>query len=739
MTGRVDFEGAGMETGGAQLYFSQSAHRSSMSAHIIAALEALRPLLTKHFCRVRELSQKQSGLQGLVVSESEVEDLLSRPIGTFTTDGGSEGDSLNGKMSEGVHSHTGGRSSEPEAPLGRVARLFGLTPFDVGAILISIAADLDQRFGLLYAYLQDDVTRRQPSVDFILTLLCDSFGHKLEQRQRFLPSAPLLYWDLLRLQDGSTPASESLLAKQCQVDARVIEYLLGSNDIDERLHAFVQFASSAATSELSSRGINANLIRHARRKGQRFFLHFQGPDGVGKSTAARVLSFELGRPLLEIDLERLTALDLPGFARTVRLIVREAILANAATYWRAFDLLQSAEKASWLRVLRVEVERHTGLHIFGGESFWEPSNLPEDWGFRRVEFSRPSLDDRLNLWHSCVPTAGRGADVDLNAIAQTFRLTGGQIGEAARLARELAATRDHDGPVSMTDLQEACRAQSSSKLSTLARKITPRRVWTDIILPEDRLQHLREICNAMKFRAKIYDQWGFEQKLSLGKGLNVLFAGPSGTGKTLAAEIMATELGLELYKIDLSSMVSKYIGETEKNLSHIFSEAENSNAILFFDEADALFGKRTEVRDSHDRYANIEVNYLLQKVEEYDGVVILATNFRRNMDDAFLRRMHFTVEFPFPDEADRLRIWQKIWPEATPRDELDLELMARRFEISGAAIRNIALSAAFLAASDGDRVGMQHLLHGARRECQKMGKVVAEHEFEIEELAETAS
>ena len=201
---------------------------------------------------------------------------------------------------------------------------------------------------------------------------------------------------------------------------------------------------------------------------------------------------------------------------------------------------------------------------------------------------------------------------------------------------------------------------------------------------------------------------------------------------------MATELGLELYKIDLSSMVSKYIGETEKNLSHIFREAENSNAILFFDEADALFGKRTEVRDSHDRYANIEVNYLLQKIEEYDGVVILATNFRRNMDDAFVRRMHFTVEFPFPDEADRLRIWQKIWPDATPRYELDLELMARRFEISGAAIRNVALSAAFLAASDGDRVGMQHLLHGARRECQKMGKVVAQHEFEIDELVERA-
>jgi len=722
-----------MGAGPVRLQCSESAHRLAMAAYIIAALEVLRPLLAKEFCRVREISKKQSGLQGLVVSESDVEDLLAQPIGALTKEGRSAGDRLCGHTFEDLCWRSEGRSIENETPLGKLARLFDLTAFDVAGLLIAIAAELDQRFGLLYAYLQDDVTRKHPSVDFILTLLCDSFGLRLERRQRFLSSAPLLHWDLLRLVDVASPASSTLLGKQCQVDARIIEYLLGSNEIDERLQPFVQFVSSGTSRP--SQGISASLIDHARSKGERLLLHFRGERGVGKSAAARGLSEKVERPLLEIDLERLTSLDFFGFSKTVRLIVREAILANAVTYWRGFDLLLPAEKASWLRVLRAELESQAGIHVFSGELRWEPSNLADDWGFRQIEFRRPSLDDRLNLWHNSVPTAGRGDDVDLNSIAQTFRLTGGQIGEAARLARELAASREHEGSVSMADLQEACRAQSSGKLSTLARKITPRRAWSDIILPEDRLQHLREICNAMKFRAKIYDQWGFEQKLSLGKGLNVLFAGPSGTGKTLAAEIMATELGLELYKIDLSSMVSKYIGETEKNLSHIFREAENSNAILFFDEADALFGKRTEVRDSHDRYANIEVNYLLQKIEEYDGVVILATNFRRNMDDAFVRRMHFTVEFPFPDEADRLRIWQKIWPDATPRYELDLELMARKFEISGAAIRNIALSAAFLAASDGDRVGMRHLLHGARRECQKMGKVIAEHEFEVEEFA----
>ena len=207
--------------------------------------------------------------------------------------------------------------------------------------------------------------------------------------------------------------------------------------------------------------------------------------------------------------------------------------------------------------------------------------------------------------------------------------------------------------LTMTDLYEACRLHSNQKLATLARKITPKYAWDDIVLPADRLEQLREICNHVKYRERVYGQWGFDRKLSLGKGLSILFAGPSGTGKTMAAEIIAGALGLDLYKIDLSTVVSKYIGETEKNLSRIFIEAETSNSILFFDEADALFGKRSEVKDSHDRYANIEIGYLLQRMEEYEGVVILATNFRKNMDEAFVRRLHFTVEFPFPNEEDR--------------------------------------------------------------------------------------
>ncbi|MEA1991063.1 MAG: ATP-binding protein, partial [Thermodesulfobacteriota bacterium] len=323
------------------------------------------------------------------------------------------------------------------------------------------------------------------------------------------------------------------------------------------------------------------------------------------------------------------------------------------------------------------------------------------------------------------------SDVDMSALANKFRFSGGQILDAAVTARNLVRWRDpENGHVTLDDLYSACRLQSNRKLATLAQKITPHYKWNDIILPSDRLEQLKEICNYVKYRSLVYDEWGFDLKLSMSKGLNALFAGPSGTGKTMAADIMAGKLGLDLYKIDLSTVVSKYIGETEKNLARIFAEAETSNSILFFDEADALFGRRSEVRDSHDRYANIEISYLLQKMEEYQGVVILATNLRKNMDDAFVRRMHFTIEFPFPTENDRRRIWARIWPDDTPRSpDLDLDFMASRFEVAGGNIRNIALAAAFLAADDGGAVNMVHLSRAIQREFQKMGKVVMGTEF----------
>jgi SpoVK/Ycf46/Vps4 family AAA+-type ATPase len=282
------------------------------------------------------------------------------------------------------------------------------------------------------------------------------------------------------------------------------------------------------------------------------------------------------------------------------------------------------------------------------------------------------------------------------------------------------------------DLFAAARAHSNVRLAALAKKIAPRFSWEDIVLPDDQLALLREIINTVRGRPKVLDTWGVGEKLASSRGVTVLFSGPPGTGKTMAAEIIADELGLDLYKIDLSTVVSKYIGETEKNIERIFKEAERSNAILFFDEADALFGKRSEVRDSHDRYANIEISYLLQRMEAYDGVTILATNLRGNLDEAFTRRLQFAVNFPFPEADDRLRIWRTLFPEDVPRaPDLDFEYLAERFRLAGGSIRNIIVSAAYLAAADGHYVTMNHLLHGTRRELQKMGRLIREEDLDI--------
>ncbi|MDT8307825.1 MAG: ATP-binding protein, partial [Anaerolineae bacterium] len=334
---------------------------------------------------------------------------------------------------------------------------------------------------------------------------------------------------------------------------------------------------------------------------------------------------------------------------------------------------------------------------------------------------------RRQLWERYLAEAG-APDLNVTPLANQFRFSAGQIRDAVATAADLA--RWQQTPLRAEQLFAASRAHSNQKLGALATKIEPHFGWDDIVLPADTLAQLREMVNTVRQRPRVYHDWGFARRLSLGRGLNALFAGESGTGKTMAADVMAGELGLELYKIDLSAVVSKYIGETEKNLNQIFHEAETSNAILFFDEADALFGKRSEVRDSHDRYANVEISYLLQRMEAFDGAVILATNLRANLDEAFTRRLHYVVEFPFPEADDRERIWQvNVPPDVPLADDVEWAELAQRFRIAGGNIRNIILAAAFLAAEEESPLALRHLLHAARREYQKLGRLINETLF----------
>jgi SpoVK/Ycf46/Vps4 family AAA+-type ATPase len=284
--------------------------------------------------------------------------------------------------------------------------------------------------------------------------------------------------------------------------------------------------------------------------------------------------------------------------------------------------------------------------------------------------------------------------------------------------------------VDVNALFEAARAQSDQWLGSLAVKVRTVHTWSDLVLPRDTLQRVKEVAAAIRFRHLVYSGWGFAEKIASGKGIKVLFAGASGTGKTMTAGVIARDLGLDLYKIDLSGVVSKYIGETEKNLHKIFQAADASNAMLFFDEADALFGKRSEIKDAHDRYANIEVAYLLQKIEEYEGVVVLASNLSKNIDDAFSRRMHYVIEFTLPGQQHREQLWRGMFPAQAPvADDVDFEFLAAQFPIAGGDIRNVVLDAAFLAAQDGQTVTMKQLIKAMARQMIKQGRIPSPTDF----------
>jgi len=620
--------------------------------------------------------------------------------------------------------------------LDKLARSLGLSVFDIDVILVCLLPELELNYQRVYAYLQDDVTKKNPSVDFVLRLLCDSFDDRLKAREAFSPEAPLLKYNLLRLYDDHPSRPTLLAAKLLQLDPRITDYLLESDQIDSRvlpftslLHPKLRLQDMILPDDIKRR--LTLLISQFKDSG--LICYFQGSYGVGKRAIAEAVCFELNVPILSVDVNRMVAAGIP-LELSVPLIFREGRLQNASLYLSGYDLLLSDEKEIKFgyNSVMAEIRDYPQWVFLAGERNWQPVGILHDRAVITIELTVPSYLVRRQLWEKKWDSALTFAvDVDFNGLASKFRLSGGQIHDAVAMARNLALWRAPEaGLITSEDIYFACRNQLRQTVSTLAHKVQPKYDWDDIVLPKDQMEQLREICSYLRHYYTVYGDWGFDQKVSSGKGLNVLFAGPSGTGKTMAAEIIANELGLDLYKIDLSAIVSKYIGETEKNLDRIFKDGQALNAILFFDEADALFGKRSEVRDSHDRYANIEIAYLLQKMDDYDGAVILATNLRKNMDEAFARRMHFAVEFPIPEEADRYRIWQWIFPKEAPlANDVDFAFLARQFKVSGGNIKNIALSAAFLAAQDGGCVTMENLIRATKREYQKMGRLCTEGDF----------
>lgn len=622
--------------------------------------------------------------------------------------------------------------------LPQLKSTLSLSLLEVRGIIVCLAPELDRKYERIYAYLQNDISAKSPTVDFVLGLFTVSEEERITSRLLFDRNAPLMKF-LLERRGEFADSRTSLIARPLKLEDWVTNYLLGFQVLDERLLKVAQLCPLAipeqAPDDMEQRIIRfVNFYYNSGKERQSgSILYCCGPDEAGKLNSVKSVCSKLNTSLLIVDVEKLLLPEV-DYSEMLSLLGRHALLDNAVLCFRGFDSLVTEDDRYKLRnrLLLEMLSDYAPLTFILGQAQWGLSLTAANLNFMHIDFPLPDAAARKTYWETYSQDYRLSQQVDLADFSGNFRFTSGQI-ELALIGGENMAVWNGTGnaQVSEKELYQACYYQSSRKIQALATKIKAVYTWDMLVLPGEQLGQLREICNQVKYRSLVYGEWGFARRLSLGKGLNILFSGPPGSGKTMAAEVIANELNLEIYKIDVSQIVSKYIGETEKNLSKIFDEAETSNAILFFDEADALFGKRSEVKDAHDRYANVEISYLLQKMEEYTGIVILATNLNQNLDDAFSRRLHFKLEFPFPEKKQRGLIWRGMFPEGAPLDEdLDFEFMAEKFTLAGGNIKNIALNAAFYAAHESCPIGMKQIMLAAKREYIKLGKTFLQSDYD---------
>jgi hypothetical protein len=589
--------------------------------------------------------------------------------------------------------------------LRRLVRSFDLQPIDVELLLVALAPDLDPRFERLYGYLHDDVSRRRASVGLALELV-GAGGASGAGRARLGPAGPLIAGGLLLVEDADRP----FLTRALRVPDRVAGHLVGDDTTDPLVAALEVTPSDRdlAGTEPLERGLRA---------GARLAYVRERIGTAPLTVAARALA-RLGPPPVVVDLGRLGPREEIGDAATAA--IREARLRDAGLVAGPVEVL--AERGATAVRAFAEAACVTVLH---GSRGWDPA-----WSRTvafLVEAALPTSMERHDVWLAALD--GSVTDDMASAIAALpYRLAPEQVDRAAEAGRLTAAASGR--ALSVADVAAGARSQNAAGLDRLARRVEPRVGWSDLVLPAAVVEQLGELTARARHRDRVLDDWGLGRTSLKGRGVTGLFAGDSGTGKTMSAEVIAGSLGLDLYVIDLSTIVDKYIGETEKNLDRVFNEADRVNGVLLFDEADAIFGKRSEVKDARDRYANVEVAYLLQRMEVFDGVAILTTNLRANVDEAFLRRLDAIVDFPVPEVEDRRRLWERNLSADVPKaDDIDIDFLARHFTLSGGNIRNVAVGAAFRAADGARPMAMADLVRETAREYRKLGRLCVEAEF----------
>jgi hypothetical protein len=610
---------------------------------------------------------------------------------------------------------TSGGEPPEDSALGVLCSTFDLSPFERDVLVLCAGIELDATFAPLCGRTQGDPQKTWPTFGLALAAL------PAAEWEALAPSAALRHWRLVEM--GPGPA---LTASPLRIDERILHFLVGVETRDERLAGLVSPVTEVGDLVGSHREIAQRVAATwARTAGTSEFPVVQlcGEEATGKRAIAAAVC-----QMLELDLHVLRADGLPTGAGEVndliRLWEREAALGRSALLLDCdevdpADAVREGAIVRWMDAAR-------GALLLSTRQRRRPRQSP----LLTFDVEKPTPAEQRAVWRAALGEAASSLNGQVDHLVSQFNLSAPTIhaAYAGALGRVTADTGEAPAPeVFGAALWDTCRMQARPRLEDLSQRIHPAAGWDDLILPAHQAGILREVAAQVRQRSRVYDTWGFAAKSGRGLGVTALFAGTSGTGKTMAAEVLAGELRLDLYRIDLSAVVSKYIGETEKNLRRVFDAAEEGGAILLFDEADALFGKRSEVKDSHDRHANIEVSYLLQRMESYRGLAILTTNLKDSLDGAFLRRLRFIVEFPFPDAAERAEIWRRVFPVQTPTDGVDVEKLAR-INLAGGSIRNVALNAAFLAAEAGEPVRMKHLLIAVRSEYAKDHKPLPEAE-----------
>ncbi|MFC8535551.1 ATP-binding protein [Streptomyces sp. NPDC057249] len=662
--------------------------------------------------RQRTDPDPEDAFRGLYLTDENIARLLNeegaRGFPDPVEDEGAE--SVPGASRPGPRDDPAGEQFAAPSRLTALETDFGLTPLDTEILLIALVPDLDDRFEALYGYLNDDVTRRRPSICLALGL-CGVSPADAVARGRLAAAAPLRDAGLLLAEDLDRP----FLSRALRVPDRVTAHLLGDDTRDPRL------ADVTAPWEPAGGVGDPAALARVLAEGVPLVYLSEDQGGAGTALAASALE-RAGRSVLGVDLARLAADPAPVDA--VRALVREARLTGAGLVCAPLDAV-SREHPHLLRLLTATPVPTVMVGRVPWDASW--STVPP----LLVHAPRVEPSARGALWAEAYGRTGAGpvpAGIDPDHLLAPFLLTPEQVTGAARSAAQTA--RLDGGTLTPDHVRQGARAQNAAGLDRLARRIEPTVTWDDLVLPPDAHAQLRELTARARHRDRVLGEWAMRPGGGRGRGVSALFAGDSGTGKTMSAEVIAADLGLDLYTVDLATVIDKYVGETEKNLERIFTEAAGVNGVLLFDEADAIFGKRSDVKDAHDRYANVESAYLLQRMESFDGLAILATNLRANLDDAFTRRLDLVIDFPVPDPDQRRVLWDRCLGPTLPRAaDLDLSFCAENFELAGGNIRSIAVTAAYLAADTGGAVTMATLIHAVQREYQKLGRLTLASEF----------